>query len=205
MIIDLTMPIDRDTPTFPGEQPYEIEQVATIEWNGWNMKRLCISSHFSTHMDAPAHMIEGGNTLSDYPMEKFIGEAIVLDVRGQKEIVADLDYVREGDIVFFLTGHSEKAYDEDYFEDNPVISEATARDLVEKGISIVGIDSFTPDNEPYLVHKMFLGADIPIVENLVNLEKLAGARFRCCIMPLHIRGGDGAPCRIAGIEGEAAF
>ena len=205
MIIDLTMPIDDRTPTFPGEPPHVIEQVATIERNGWSVKRLSMNSHFSTHIDAPSHMIDGGKTLSDYPLEKFIGEAVVIDVREQKEIEADLSYVRKGDIMFFLTGHSRKAYDGKYFEDNPVISEGTARELIEKGINIVGIDSFTPDNEPYVVHKMFLGADIPIVENLVNLDKLAGQRFQCFILPLNILDGDGAPCRVAGIVGEATF
>ena len=193
------MPIDERTPSFPGEVSQKIEQVATIENNGWNVKRLCINSHFSTHIDAPVHMIEGGKSLSDYPMDKFIGEAVVLDVRGQSEIEADLSEIRKGDIVFFLTGHSSKAYDDDYFENNPVISERTAHDLIEKEINIVGLDSFTPDNEPYLIHKMFLRADILIVENLINLENLAGKRFRCCILPLNIKDGDGAPCRVAGI------
>ena len=81
MIIDLTMPIDERTPSFPGEVSQKIEQVATIENNGWNVKRLCINSHFSTHIDAPVHMIEGGKSLSDYPMDKFIGEAVVLVLR----------------------------------------------------------------------------------------------------------------------------
>ena len=203
MIIDLTMPIDERTPAFPGDPAFETKQIATIENNGWNVKRLCLNSHFSTHVDVPLHMIENGKTLSDYPLEKFIGEAVVLDVRGQSEIVADLSEVRKGDIVFFLTGHSKKAYDRDYFRNPPLISERTAQELVDKEINIVGIDSFTPDKIPCAVHKMFMRADILIVENLINLEKLAGRRFWCCIMPLHIRNGDGAPCRVAAMVDEA--
>jgi len=75
--------------------------------------------------------------------------------------------------------------------------------LVDKQIDIVGIDSFTPDKIPCDIHKLFMKNDILIVENLVNLEKLAGKRFRCCIMPLHIRDGDGAPCRVAAIVDDA--
>jgi len=205
MIIDLTMLIDERTPTFPGEAPHEIEQVATIENDGWNLKRICINSHFSTHIDVPAHMIEGGKTLTDFSLEKFIGEAVVIDVRGLQEIEVDLSEARKGDIVFFLTGHSTKAYEKNYFETNPVITERTARGLIEKDINIVGIDSFTPDNAPYLIHKMFLRTDILIVENLINLEKLAGKRFQCCILPLNIKNGDGAPCRVAGIVDEPIF
>ena len=200
MIIDLTMPIDERTPTFPGDPKQEIKQLATIEKDGWSEKRLTFNSHFSTHIDAPLHMLEGGKTLTDFPLEKFIGEAIVLDVKGKREIETDLSNLKEGDIVFFLTEHSKKAYNEDYFKNNPVITEKTAQQLINRKISIVGLDSFTPDNEPFPVHKMFLKEDILIVENLVNLEKLAGKRFQCYILPLKIQDADGAPCRIIAIS-----
>jgi len=199
MIFDLTMPIDGRTPTFPGDPKQEIKQIATIKKNKWNAKRLAFNSHFATHIDAPSHMLENGKTLTDYPLEKFVGEAIVLDVRGKKEIEADLTNVKEGDIIFFLTNHSKKAYDKDYFKNNPVITEKTTQQLINKKISIVGLDSFTPDNEPFLIHKMLLKKDILIVENLVNLEKLAGKRFKCFILPLNIQDADGAPCRVIGI------
>ncbi len=199
MIIDLTMPIDERTPTFPGDTKQDIRVVATVERDGWCVRRLTMSSHFSTHIDAPSHMIEGGRTLSDYPIGKFMGEGIVLDVTGMDEIEVDLSRVRENDIVLFLTGHGRKANDDDYFENNPVITERTARELVRRKVGIVGLDSFTPDNEPYRVHRIFLENDILIVENLVNLDRLAGRRFRCCILPLNIRNADGAPCRVVGI------
>jgi len=141
-------------------------------------------------------MIEEGKTLSDYPMDKFVGEAMVIDATGKKEIEADVSAVREGDIVFLYTSHSDKAYDADYFKGNPVITKETAQTLMDKKISIVGLDSFTPDNEPYAVHKMFLSNDILIVENLINLKELVGKRFRCFILPLKITNADGAPCRV---------
>ena len=66
-------------------------------------------------------------------------------------------------------------------------------------MKIVGIDSFSPDNEPFEVHKMFFKNEILIVENLVNLEKLNGKRFKCYIFPLKIQDADGAPCRVVGV------
>ena len=158
-----------------------------------------IQTHVSTHIDVPSHMIDGGKTLSDYSINKFVGDAIVIDARRQKNIEPDLSDAKEGDIVFFLTSHSDKAYESDYFENNPVITEKTARKLIEKKISIVGLDSFTPDNEPYTVHKLFLAHDVLIVENLINLDKLSGKRFRCFIMPMKITHADGAPCRVIAI------
>lgn len=198
-IFDLSMPIDERTPTFPGDPKQEIKQVATIRKNGWNEKRLTINSHFSTHIDAPFHMLENGKKLTDFPIETFIGEAIVIDTRNQFEIEPNLDDVKSNDIVFFFTGHTKKAYSENFFKNNPVMTKNTAQKLIDKKIKIVGLDSFTPDNEPFEVHKLFFKHNILIVENLVNLDQLIGKRFKCYILPLKIQDADGAPCRVVGV------
>ena len=161
--------------------------------------KLTFSSHFSTHIDAPRHMLENGKTLSDFPIDKFVGDAIVIDVRGQNEIHSDLRGVKANDIVFFFTGHTNKQHSKKFFEGNPIISKETAQRLIKKRVKIVGIDSFTPDNHPYEIHKLFFKRDMLIVENLVNLEKLNGKRFKCYIFPLKIKNGDGAPCRVIGV------
>lgn len=192
------MPIDEKTPTFPGDPPIKIKR-HTVKSNGYGKTFLDIHTHISTHIDAPSHMIEKGKTLSDFPLACFIGEAIVIDVRGQKRIECDLSHVKKNDIVFLMTSHSDKAYDPDYFQNNPVIIEKTAQKLVEKGIKIIGLDSFTPDNEPYAIHKIFLTHDILIVENLVHLDTLLGKKFTCFILPMKITGADGAPCRVVAI------
>lgn len=196
MIIDLTMPIDEKTPVFPGDPKQEITQNATIEKDGWNEKRLTFNSHFGTHIDAPFHMLANGKKLDELPLEKFIGKAVVIDVRGQKEIAPDLKGVKKDDIVFFRTDHIKKAYSKDFFKANPVITEETAKLLIQKGVKVVGLDSYTPDNDPYKIHKLFFKHDILIIENLINLDKLKQKRFDCYIMPLKIRRADGAPCRV---------
>ena len=199
MIVDLTLPIDERTPTFPGDPKQEIVQVATIEKNGWNEKRLTINSHFSTHIDAPFHMILNGKTLTNFPVDAFIGDAMVIDAQNQNVIESDLKDVKKEDLVFFFTGHIDKAYSPDFFRDNPTIGKETAQKLVEKKVKMVGLDSYTVDNAPFEVHKLLLQNDILIVENLVNLDKLVGKRFKCYVLPLKIQDGDGAPCRVIGI------
>ena len=193
---DLTMEINENTPVFPGDPEQEIKQFATIAKDGWNEKRLSFNSHFSTHIDAPYHMLESGKKLSEYPASFFFGEGLVIDARGQNPIEPDLLGVTQHDMVFFLTGHTDRAYSQDFFKNNPVISRKTAEALVERKVKMVGLDSFTPDNEPYEIHKLLFKNDIPIVENLVNLKPLAGKRFECAVLPLSIRDADGAPCRV---------
>ncbi len=90
-------------------------------------------------------------------------------------------------------------YSKDFFENNPVIGEKTAEELVKKKVRIVGMDMPSPDAHPYEVHKILMRENILILENLVNLEQLNGKRFQCYIMPLKISKADGAPCRVIAI------
>jgi len=197
MIIDLTLDLEDSTPVYPESQKPHFEQASTIEKQGYNEKRLCFNSHFGTHIDAPAHIIKGGKTLSDFPIETFVGECIVLDARDQNLIDIDVSEVKQGDIVFFHTNYIKKLNTEEYFKDSsPVLSEALAQKLVEKKIRIIGIDSWTPDHKPYKLHDLFLSRDIMIIENLTNLDKIVGKRCKCYILPLKIKDADGAPCRI---------
>jgi len=198
-IIDLTLSITDKLPVFPGDKSPSIEPAATIANQGWNALRYSFGTHFATHIDAPFHMLEDGKKLTDFPPEAFLGEAIVIDVRGQAIIQDQLENVREGDFVFFHTGHIHNIFG-NYFEGNPVISPETAQLLVNKKVRIVGLDSFTPDGAPYNEHKLFFSNDILIVENLVGLETLTKERFEVIIAPLKIDNADGAPCRVFALN-----
>ncbi len=70
-IVDLTMPINKDTPNYPGDPLPKIRDIATIKSSGWNEKRISFNTHFATHIEAPYHMLEEGKKLSDYSVEIF--------------------------------------------------------------------------------------------------------------------------------------
>ena len=197
-VLDLTLPLDDKIPVFPGHPKAEFKQVATIGKEGWNEKRLEFNTHFGTHIDAPFHMIPDGKKLSDFDISDFLGQAQVIDVSDQAEIVVSEEEI-ESEFIFFYTGHSKNIYSGKYYENNPVISLDTAHMLAHKGVKIVGIDSFSPDNEPFEVHKMLFQHDILSLENLTNLEKLIGKKFTCIILPLNILEADGSPVRVIAI------
>jgi kynurenine formamidase len=190
------MPVDENTPLFPGDPKPEFIKRATMKENGYNAMTITLNSHTGTHIDAPYHFIESGLKLSDFPAGKFVGSAIVIDAANMDVNKIDFYNIRKNDIVFFYTGFSDNAYSDIYFKENPVIDIDIANELIKREISIFGIDSFTPDNEPYTIHKMFLEKDILILENLINLKDLAGKRFDCVISPLNLQNNDGAPCRV---------
>jgi arylformamidase len=199
-VFDLTMPINEETPTYTGDPEQEIEKVATVGEDGYAVKRLSFPSHFSTHFDAPSHMIAGGKSLDEYPVGKFVGDAVVVDVRGQ-ELIDSAGGVSGVDMVFFRTGRSQRAYEEDYHDDVPVLTEDTAEELAKSGVDVVGIDSPSPDTEPFPVHDTLLSNDVLILENLVNLGAVQGKVFRCYALPLPVDDADGAPCRVVGVVG----
>jgi len=201
-IIDLTMGISEKTPIFPGTPKPKIKQLTSLEKNGYNVNEFTLNTHFATHIDFPCHMVHSGKNSSDFPIEKFVGEAICIDVKGKKELKKDClknIEIKPDDMVLFYTGQTEKAYSDDFFKENPVITEELAEELVKKKISIVGMDSFTPDNHPYSVHKIFLKKDILILENLVNLDKVKNMRFNIFVLPLKLENIDGVQCRVIGI------
>jgi len=198
-VIDLTTLIDENTEVFPGDAKPEITVVSTIKEKGWNEKQLKFGSHFATHIDAPFHMIEGGKKLDEFPVETFFGKAICIDAR-KKEILEDgLKRVKRGDIVLFLTGKSGVRGYEDFIKREPTIGTETAQSLAKKGVKMVGFDSLTVDAEPFAIHKLFFSNNIPIVENLANLETVVGKRFDCFALPLKLANADAAPCRVIAI------
>ena len=197
MIIDLTMPISRDIPLYTPDRVPQIKQIASIAKDGWNEHEVRITTHVSTHIDAPYHFISDSKKLDDFSIEKFIGNGVLVDCRKQKIVTETKAKIRKDDIVLFYTGQSKKSK-KDYGKDAPVISSSLAKELVKKKVKMIGIDAFSPDNDPYEVHSILLKNDILIVENLVNLDKLLGKRFQVIVLPLKL-ALDGAPCRVIAI------
>ena len=76
--------------------------------------------------------------------------------------------------------------------------------MVDRGVKMVGVDCVNVEmpivdrpadyNRP--IHHTLLGNDILIIENLTNLEQIAGKRARVFAFPLKYKGGDGAQARV---------
>lgn len=196
MIIDLTMEVSEKTPPFPGDPKAKFEQIASISKHGCNERRISINSHFSTHIDSPFHMLTNGKKLEEFPVATFIGEATIIDVRNTKIIKKEhLPKRLTTPIILFFTGHTQKISEANFFKNNPVLSVEAANEIIRYPIRIVGIDSFTPDNYPYTVHKILFNKNILILENLVNL-KFIGKKCKLIVAPLNLTDADGAPARV---------
>ncbi|WP_456420899.1 cyclase family protein [Thermococcus sp.] len=187
MIIDLSLPLGEETPTYPGDPAVKIRPWAFIERDGYYMNALKLGEHSGTHVDAPAHFIPGGKTVDEMPLERFMGDALVLDVRGgvgnvKLDEIPDSGYRNR--IVLFLTSGRE-------------LSPEVALFLVAQGVKAVGTDAMSIGGET--VHTILLSAEVPVFENITNLEKLVGKTFTFIAFPLKIEGGSGSPVRAVAV------
>ncbi len=195
-IVDLSVPINNDTPAYPGDPTPKIELAAIVERDGYCDHNVSFATHLGTHVDAPAHMLKDGVTLDKIPIEHFVGRGRLIKVDKTYDLatVKNAD-IQEGDIVLFYTGMSSKYHDPTYFEEYPNVSEDIAKYLVAKKIKMVGFDAASPDHEPFNVHKIFLGGDVLIAENLTNVGELEGKEFEVFALPINLQI-DGAPARV---------
>ena len=199
-LIDLTQPVIENMPVYPGDPSPKLEQLTSIQEDGFTDHRIEMAMHVGTHIDAPFHMIEGGKKITDFSIETFIGTGKLLDARGKKEIdgsVFEGVSVLPGDIVLVYTGWSNNFGKDNYFTDYPILTEDFARAAIAFGTKIVGIDTPSPDREPYAVHKLLLEKEILIIENLTNLDQLVGLEdFDLFALPAPWPT-DAAPIRVA--------
>ncbi|AGL00810.1 cyclase family protein [Desulfoscipio gibsoniae] len=205
--IDLTHTITPDMPVYPGTEPPHITEACSIAKDGFREKALAIYSHTGTHIDAPAHILEGGCTLDDLPASHFHGRATVMDVSRTPGVDITKDYIsfslKTGiDFVIFYTGWYHKWSTPAFFDNFPVPSTETAHYLAGMGIKGVGTDTISIDRAgatEFTIHKILLQKNIIIIENLTNLAGLSGRIFTLCCWPLKIGNADGAPVRAVAI------
>jgi arylformamidase len=84
MLYDATLPIHEGMVTFPGDSPFRMKSLRSLDkGDRFNLASLSMSTHLGTHIDAPAHYIDGGRTVEELPLESLMGQGMVLDLRGK--------------------------------------------------------------------------------------------------------------------------
>lgn len=203
MIYDLTHAISEELPVYPGDPNVKLEPVGGIEQAGFLDHLLTMDTHNGTHIDAPAHMIAGGKELKAYSIDQFIKNAVCIDAaKGcDAETIASA-INEEGLAVLFCTGASNYFYEERYWREYPVLDAACIKVLIDKKVSMVGVDAGSFDKAAdFPVHRALLGAGILLIENLTGLAPLAGKTFDLYALPLKLEK-DGAPARVIAVVGQ---
>ena len=199
-LIDLTHIFTDNMPVYPGDDCSKLYQSDFIKDCGVSDHTIKSGMHVGTHMDAPLHMVEGGALICEFPVDKFQNRGVLIDARGIDIIDADIleKYdIKENDIVLVWTGWDKKYRSDAYFKSWPIMTVGFAQALVDKKISLIGMDTAGPEmEETFPVHKTFLPNDVLIVENMANLSALENVtNFIVHAYPIKYEA-DAAPVRI---------
>ncbi len=196
------MPLYSGMLVWPGDPGVSIETTAKVEKDGVAQSRLSFGSHTGTHIDAPKHFVAGATGIDQIPLEKLIGECVVVDLTGidHKEIVvSDISHIKigKGSRILFKTGNY-KYLQGNIFPDSYIsLSLEAAEYVVEKGVWLVGIDFLGIEkrkNPGHPVHTTLLKAGMVNVEGL-DLSKVPAGTYHLVCLPIKLKDCDGAPAR----------
>ena len=205
-IYDLTVPISSELPTYPSDPGIKFADWSKLaDGAGANVSSLCFGAHTGTHVDAPAHFIEGAKKVESLDLESLIGEAQVIEVPEDRATIDEqfvMANVAAGTTrVLFKTRNStfwtgDKA---DFITDFTHVELKAAQWLVKRGVRLVGIDYLSIEKfgaKEHEVHRELLSHEVIILEGL-NLANVPAGKYELICLPLRLRTplGDGAPAR----------
>lgn len=200
---DVTADITEKLVVFPGDPKFNKKAVSTLGAEShYGLDQITLCNHAGTHIDFPAHVIPGGKTSSDYQLDDLILDGMVIQVPNDAKSIS-AEFVRglslkEKSCVFFKTSNSAISKHGELVKNFVFIEPEAAQALLEKKVSIVGIDYISVDGyhaEDLPVHKLLLSNGVLIVENL-ELGSVESGEYKVFIMPTKIPNMDGLPARV---------
>lgn len=223
-VVELSHVLSPDTVMWPGCPQPEFTPGVTVAQDGFYARSISMWEHSGTHVDAPAHFVDGGQTVEDIAAERLVCPAVVLDVRQQA--AADRDYavqvadveawesrhgpVPAGAAVLMLSGWADRVDDAAAYAGAeadgtlhfPGFGADAARLLVERGVYGLGTDTLGIDSGccGFPVH-----ADVSLprglwhLENLANLDRLPPAGATVFVGAIRVSQGSGAPARVIAV------
>jgi arylformamidase len=204
-LIDITVPISAKTPTYPGDPGIEIQQWSSISaGDAANVTMLHFGAHTATHVDAPAHFIEGASRVDAMPLEVLIGRVRVVEFPHELTAIraSDLPELDEVERILFKTRNSSFWADTStgFRTDFTYITVEAATALVNADIKLVGMDYLSVEqfkSGTHETHTCLLSRGVVIVEGL-DLREVSAGEYELICLPLKLAlgTGDGAPARV---------
>src|ERR1051326_5775134 len=203
-IYDVTVPIHPGMPIYEGDPGVDIKAWSALaKGDSANVSLLQLGAHTGTHVDAPAHFIEGERKVDALSMETLLGPARV--VRVPDEITQiDSDFIAHAHLeqterVLFHTRNS-TFWNEGFRKDFTHLLPDAADKLIEIGVKLVGTDYLSIEkfhSGDHRTHLTLLSNNVIIIEGL-NLSEVPAGEYELICLPLKIAAGagDGAPARV---------
>lgn len=183
----------------------------TDQW--YIMSNISMVSHIGTHIEVPYHLFPDGYDLAEMPLEAYYGDAVLLDFSDiQKRVEISVDRVKKeaekiggipkDAIVFCNLGYADRYGQEEYAQ-SPYFSTEAIEWLAGSGMKMMGVDAGgveLPASEEHVNHTALFIKDIPLIENVANLNKLSQTHFKVTAFPYPIAGVEAFPLRVVAFE-----
>ena len=188
MIIDISQEVF-SCKVFPGDPAPVMNRMQNIEQGGLcNLTAFSMCAHNGTHVDAPFHFINDGDTVDRVGLDYFVGDCYVACCQG--------DVTAEDAADIMSRAQAAGAHSRILIAGKATVTAEAAQVFAQSNIKLLGNESQTvgPEDEPMEVHLILLGAGIVLLEGIV-LTDVAEGKYFLSAAPLNLSGCDGAPCR----------
>jgi len=207
-LIDISVPLDENLPTWPGSPGFDLEPLQRMEDGAEaNVSRLTCDVHTGTHIDAPRHFVANGKTVEQLPLDALVGPAVVARIPDEIDtITADVlraaEIPRRAERLLLRTRNSDlwSSHPGSFQRDYVALAPDAAQWVVDHNIRCLGVDYLSVQHyaDGPETHQILLQAEVVIVEGL-DLSSVAPGSYELICMPLKLAGSDGAPAR-AGLR-----
>ena len=203
-VYDISMTVSPDIMTYKNSEANKpvFTKVADFTDSSHYETKVSANLHTGTHIDAPLHMIEHGDTIESYDISRFVTKCRVLDlthVRGMihKDDLVPFD-IEADDFLLFKTQNSFESSFNDAFIS---LAEDGAAYLNDIGINGAGTDALGIERGQanHMTHKILLGNGIIILEGL-RLKEVPEGIYQLIALPIKLAKVEAAPTRAILIE-----
>lgn len=196
---DISVSLQAGVPEWPGDTPFSCGWAGTIaDGSSVNVSSITSSPHVGTHADAPLHVRDGWPGSHELSLESFFGNCFVVDVSGRNGELGMKDLkglAPQVERVLLKTGRTIATGS--FPEDWPTLSEECARELLGRGLKLLGVDAPSVDareSKTLPVHNMIFSGNASILENL-DLRRIPEGPYGLIAFPMKLMALDAAPVR----------
>jgi GntP family gluconate:H+ symporter len=202
--VDVTATLDpARTPVYRGDAPLKFDFLKDMrKGDNFTLSVYSLGAHSGTHIDAPMHFIANGAPIDQVPLTALVGSARIVDIPDSVQAIDAAELNRHDwkgtSRVLFRTRSTLRGWmDSAFHTDFAYLAPDAAQLLADAGVVLVGVDYISAEQfgaPAPRTHQILLGKGIPIVEGL-DLRAVRAGDYDLIVLPLKVRGHEGAPAR----------
>jgi kynurenine formamidase len=221
---DMTHELGENFPTFFGGQQFFLERQFDFASDGFNLFEMRVNEHTGTHMDAPLHFSEGGQSVAQIPVTNLVVPLCVVDIRAKADADPDAQLTpddistwiaQHGDIpdracVAMNSGWGERVLTDRFRNADqegklhfPGFHVETVQMLLEETRAVgIAVDTLSLDHgisPDFATHYAWLSQNRWGLEAVANLDRVPAVGATLVVGAPKHTGGTGGPARILAL------